>query len=204
MFFIGLFQSCPRVTFLELDPKRRNFDPTRTDPRLPTNSTTRPPHMRPLSPYVLYYVSWVRHKSCQHETIYNCCMISRGTVDIISLQVLWCIPPVEKTISSGLIFPDLHPLRLVGSGSSIFILLNVYRPTFQFKSVFIDEFLDIIPTIIETSGDDRLPVCGDANVPPWPSRILAYRRRLTRIYGNLCASPISCSTNEGNNVPSIL
>ena len=59
-------------------------------------------------------------------------------------------------------------LALVGSGQSTFILMNVYRPPSQSKSVFIDEFLDIISTISATSGNDRLLICGDVNLPGPP------------------------------------
>ena len=48
------------------------------DPRLPTESLTRP---YPTLPHKQYYVSRVQHSSCQRGTIlYNCCMISRETV----------------------------------------------------------------------------------------------------------------------------
>ena len=48
-----VFQSCPRVTFLGPDPTRRNVDPTRPDPRLPTKSLTRPDlRLDPSPPYV--------------------------------------------------------------------------------------------------------------------------------------------------------
>ena len=46
--------------------------------------------------------------------------------------------------------------------------MNVYRPPSQSKSVFIDEFLDIISAITATSGNDRLIVCGDVNLPGLP------------------------------------
>jgi len=59
-------------------------------------------------------------------------------------------------------------LARVGSGPSTFTLVNLYRPPSQSKSVFIDEFLDIISTITATSGNDRLIVCGDANLPVLP------------------------------------
>ena len=72
-------QNCPRVTC---------FDPTRPGerwpgPRLPTKILTRPnppPHM--------YYISSVQHSNCQQGTIYNCCMVSRETVENIPLQDL--------------------------------------------------------------------------------------------------------------------
>ena len=50
----NLTQSCPRVTFLGPDPTRRNVDPTRPDPRLPTKSLTRPDPRPDPSPYVKF------------------------------------------------------------------------------------------------------------------------------------------------------
>jgi len=56
-------------------------------------------------------------------------------------------------------------LVLVGTGSSSFVLMNVYRPPSQSKSVFIDELLDVISTVTATSGKDKLLLCGDVNLP---------------------------------------
>ena len=62
-------------------------------------------------------------------------------------------------------------LVLVGSGPSTFILMNVYRPPSQSKSVFIEELLDIISTITASSSNDRLLICGDVNLPGLPGSL---------------------------------
>ena len=49
--------------------------------------------------------------------------------------------------------------------------MNVYRPPSQSKSVFIEELLDIISTITASSGNDRLLICGDVNLPGLPGSL---------------------------------
>ena len=85
-------QNCPLVTFLGPDTPiaDKKSDPTRPDP---------PPHM--------YYVSRVQHSSCQHGTIYNCCMISRETVENIPLQ-----GPSIKYVTLFLMIFDPHCHKL--------------------------------------------------------------------------------------------
>ena len=74
-------QSCPRVTFLGPDPTRRNVDPTRPDPRLPTKNLTRPaarpfPNMYRLQlnnyiyQLVNYYIKY-RRKSINPNVVFE-------------------------------------------------------------------------------------------------------------------------------------
>ena len=89
-------------------------------------------------------------------------IISRDSIPVLTHPLASSFDPTSFELQ----------LTLVGSGPSTFILMNVYRPPLQSKSVFIEKLLDIISTITATSGNDRLLICGDVT-------FLAFRDRRT-------------------------